>query len=151
TYTPIWKYVIFLAYTALIFVAGEWTRHRWVLTRTATVLQVLTVLLLPVTFLVLHWVMRRDPNLVDGFVVIFLLANLGFSVLAAGRIFPHFRRGQQPPFLASFLIVAFGGAIVPGLEEAWAPVVAFALWAVLAVGSVKVNRHVFWLTEEHRA
>ena len=155
--TPVWKYLIFLGYTGVIFAAGEWTRRRWVLPRTATVLQALTVLLLPITFLVLHWVIRKDANLPVGFVVVLLVANLGFSVLAAGRIFRYFLRGRQPTFLASFLILALAGAIVPGLPnderagEAWAPLVALALWAVFAAGSVKVNRHVFWLIEEHRA
>jgi hypothetical protein len=152
TYTPLWKYLIFLGYTGLIFAAGEWTRHRLVLPRTATVLQALTVLLLPITFLVLHWVMRKDAGLVEnGFHIVVLVADLGFSVLAAGRIFRHFLRGRQPTFLACFLILALSGAIVPGLPEAWAPLVALALWAVFAAGSVKVNRHVFWLIEEHRA
>jgi len=157
TFTPVWKYVIFLMYTAIIFGAGEWTRFRLGLRRTGTVLQVLTVLLLPITFLVLHWVLRDDGGGMEytfhlGLLGVGLLAvNLGFSVFAARRIFQHFLRGHQPTFLISYLMLALAGVIVPGLPQAWAPVIALALWAVFAAGSVKVNRHVFWLTEERRA
>jgi hypothetical protein len=151
-YTPSWKYVIFLGYTAVIFGLGEWARQRLALPRTATVLQVLTVLLVPITFLVLHWVQREQAGLVDfGFHLVLGSCNLVFAVMAARRIFHHFLRGHQPTFLAGYLVLALAGAVVPGLPEAWAAQVALFLWAVFAMGSVKVNRHVFWLTEEQRA
>jgi hypothetical protein len=157
TFTPVWKYVTFLTYTGAIFGVAQWTRFGLGLRRTGTGLQVLTVLLLPITFLVLHWVQRQTSGTgeigfrPDVLGVGLLGINLGFSVYAARRIFQHFLRGHQPTFLISYLILALAGALVPALPQAWAPVVALALWAVFAAGSVKVNRHVFWLTEERRA
>src|ERR1700730_5939241 len=65
TYTPVWKYGIFLAYTAAIFGIGQWTRSRLALPLTATVLQALTVLLVPITFVVLHWVQREQAGQVS--------------------------------------------------------------------------------------
>jgi hypothetical protein len=152
TYTPVWKYAIFLTYTATIFGVGQWARHRLALRRTATVLQALTVLLVPITFVVLHWVGREQAgSLGQGLQLALGGVNLVLAVAAARTIFHHFLRGHQPTFLASYLLLAVAGALVPGLPAAWAPMLVLALWAVFAAGSVKVNRHVFWLTEEHRA
>src|SRR5207344_1597142 len=77
--------------------------------------------------------------------------NVVFAVAAVRTIFHHFLRGHQPTFVVSYLLLALAGAVVPGLPEAWAAVLVLALWAIFTVGSVKVNRHVFWLTEEQRA
>ena len=150
TCTPIWKYLIFLSYTVTIFVVGEWTGSRLGLRRTGTVLQSLTVLLVPISFLVLRWVGEDTERTDTLYHVAMLGINFVFSALASRRVFHHFLRGHQPTFLISFLLLSLAGAIVPGLPEAWAPGTALVLWAVFAVGSVKVNRHVFWLTEEHR-
>jgi len=107
TYTPVWKYLIFLTYTAAIFAVGQWTRHRLALVRTGTVLQILTLLLVPVTFLVLHWVQRDVNGQLNVAVYWALLGlNLGFAVLAARRIFHHFLRGHQHTFLGSYLMLA---------------------------------------------
>ena len=171
TCTPVWKYGIFMTYMAAIFGVGQWTRNRLVLPRTATVLQMLTVLLVPISFVVLHWVVRNPavgqisttaevngrigilPHGLAGHELHLILGtlNLAFALAAARTIFHHFLRSHQPTFLVSYLLLALAGAVVPGLPEAWAPVLLLALWAIFAVGSVKVNRHVFWLTEEQRA
>ncbi len=152
TYTPAWKYVIFLCYAVAIFGMGEWTRHRLALPRTATVLQILTVLLVPITFVVLHWVQREKGGLpATGLNVVLGGLNVLFAVVAARNIFCYFLRGHQPTFVAGYLLLAVAGALVPGLPAEWSPIIAPALWAVFAVASVKVNRRVFWLTEEQRA
>ena len=151
TCTPVWKYLIFLSYTVAIVLVGDWTGRRLGLRRTGTMLQGLTVLLVPISFLVLRWV-RGDTGPTEPLQHLVLLGiNIAFSVVATQRVFHHFLRGNQPTFLISFLLLSLAGAVVPGLPEAWAPWTALALWTVFAVGSVKVNRHVFWLTEEHRA
>jgi len=150
-YTPIWKYLIFLAYSVAIFGAGEMSQHRLALRRTATMLQALTVLLIPISFLVLRWHLQNASLVEQGAHLLLFGVNLAFSVFAAGRVFHYFLRGHQPTFLASFLMLSLAGTYVPGLPAEWAPGVALALWAVFAVGSVKVNRHVFWLIEEQRA
>src|SRR3982750_2619553 len=53
-YTPPWQNLIVLAYSAAIHFAGQWSYHRLGLRRTGTVLQGLTVLLIPILFLVIH-------------------------------------------------------------------------------------------------
>ncbi|MBX3438883.1 MAG: hypothetical protein KF861_15435, partial [Planctomycetaceae bacterium] len=76
--------------------------------------------------------------------------NVAFSVFAARRIFGHFLRGTQPTFLACYLLLAFAGAIVPNLPATLSWLTALGLWCLFAAGTMKVNRHVFWLVEEHR-
>lgn len=154
-YTPVWKYVILLGYTVAVFALGELSYHRLGLRKTGTVLMALTVLLIPLSFLALHWVrpaadFRTFDWLHQAGLTALLAANLVWSAAAAQRIFRHFLRRTQPTFLVSYLTLCVAGAVVPGLPTAWAPILALALWAVFAAGTAKVNRHVFWLTEEHR-
>lgn len=146
---PFWKNCVFLTYTTFVFGAGQWTYHRLALRRTGTVLQGLTVLLVPILFLVLHWV-PHDSFGLTGLHLLLVAGTLVFSTVAARQIFNHFLRGSQPTFLISYLLLSVAGAALPGLPAAWSPLVSLLLWAIFAVGTVKVNRHVFWLTEEHR-
>lgn len=154
TYTPLWKHLFLLGYAAAIHGGGQWTYHRLGLRRTGTVLQGLVVVLIPVLFVALHLVPQTSA--VEIVIHLLLLAaTLAFSLGASWRIFTDFLRTPQPTFVVSYLTLSLAGAIVPGLPTAWAPAwapaVAIVLWAVFAAGTVKVNRHVFWLTEEHRA
>ena len=55
-YLPVWKYLILLAYTGGVFALGEFGDHRMGLRKTGTVLTSLTVLLIPIRFLSLHWI-----------------------------------------------------------------------------------------------
>ncbi len=153
--TPVWKYLILLSYTGCVFVLGRFSYHRVGLRKTGTVLMALTVLLIPLSFLALHWV--RPAGETTGIdlwrntgLTALLGVNLVFSVYASRQIFRHFLRQNEPTFLISYLLLCVAGAVVPGLPVAWAPILALALWAVFAAGTVKVNRHVFWLAEEHR-
>jgi hypothetical protein len=147
-YTPAWKFLIMLAYTGAVHIAGQWTYHRLILQKTGTVLMTLTVLLLPVMCWALHWV---DGAVTFNVVNLVLLGvTFVFSALVARRIFRHFLCGPQPTFLASFLILCLAGAVAPALPAGAAPWASLLLWAVFAAGTIKVNRHVFWLCEEHR-
>src|SRR5690606_2299494 len=49
------KYVTIVAYTCATYIFGELARRRLGLQATASVMQVLTLLLLPIPFLSLHW------------------------------------------------------------------------------------------------
>ena len=153
--TPVWKYLILLGYTGTVFPLGELSYHRLGLRKTGTVLLALTVLLIPLSFLALHWVRPGEVasvfDLLQNTSLTLLLGiNLLWSSFAAHRIFRHFLREVQPTFLVSYLMLCVAGAVVPGLPTAWAPVLTLFLWAVFTAGTIKVNRHVFWLTEEHR-
>jgi hypothetical protein len=152
----VWKYLIFLGYTGVIYAAAQWSYHHWMLRKTGTVLMSLTVLMIPILFVAWHWLWASGAG--DGARQVLYLGLLALtavmSTVAARRIFHHFLHGPQPTFLASYLTLSFAGAVAPSVA-AWAPetswVASFVLYLVFVAGSVKVNRHVFWLAEEHHA
>ncbi len=167
TSTALWKCVVLLSYTAVVHAAGSVSLFRLGLARTGSVLLGLTVVLLPVVFLALHWVgdgagdagvaaqplaaLAPDVGWTDRLLWGSLLVALGaFAVFASQRVFRYFLRETQPTFLASYLTLCLAGTLAPLVPEAWAPGALLFLWAVFTAGVVKVNRHVFWLTEEHR-
>src|SRR5262245_55669670 len=80
-----WKYLILLVYTAALFAAGQWSLHRAGLRQTGAVLLALTVLLVPIAFLALHWVgAGGEPGSGWGPAHFALLAvTFTFSVTAA--------------------------------------------------------------------
>ncbi|MBI2826973.1 MAG: hypothetical protein HYX69_20040 [Planctomycetia bacterium] len=152
-YSAAAKQLILLGYTALIFGAGSWSYHRLALRRTGTILLALAVLLLPVACWALGWVRlaaAEGTTAAGVFEALLVLSGL-FTVLAAGNVFKHFFRGPHPTFLACYVTLALAGAIAPAVHGAWSVTGALLLWAAYAVGSIKINRHVFWLTEERQA
>jgi hypothetical protein len=146
-----WKHVILLAFTALIAVMANQCFWRLGLRKTGTVLMALTVLLLPVTFLAWHAVWAATTNVTWSAAVNLLLlaVNLIAGWMMASSIFQHLLRGRQQTFVVCYLLLAAAGACVPQLPDAW-PATALALWGLMTVGTIKVHRHVFWLTEERR-
>lgn len=144
---PAWRCLVFLAYSAAAYLAGEWTYHRLGLRRTGTVFLGLTVLLIPILFVAVGRTLDGSRLWVD----VSLAAVAGaFALAAARRVFLHFLRGVQPTFLACYWILAAAGAALPILPPQVMPLIGLLLWAVFAIGATKVARHVFWLTEEHR-
>ena len=84
--------LIVLGYSVSIHAAGQWTYHRLGLRRTGTVLQGLTVLLIPVLFLAIHWLPDRGlvespPPLLQG---LLFAATAAFAIPAAARSFRSF-------------------------------------------------------------
>lgn len=149
----VWKYLIILGYTALIHAGGQGSYRHLGLRKTGTLLMALTVLLLPVTFSAWHWLWSSGGS--SPLVCVLLLAvNLGLCWAASRRVFDHLLGGPQPTFLACYLALSLAGAFAPvvaGWGDAAAWSASLALWGVVVVGAVKVNRHVFWLTETRRA
>lgn len=155
TYTPVWKHLILLTYTAGLHFAGQVAYHTLGLRKTGTGLMVLTVLLLPLGFLAMRWIHPDEVLSLAGVaqhlgLLILLAVNTVFAALAAARIFRHFLRSTQPTFLTAYLVLCMAGAAVPLISSTFIPPATLLLWLVFAAGAVKVNRHVFWLTEEHR-
>ncbi len=147
------KYLTVLGYTAATFGLSRIGQRRLALRQTARVLQLLTVLLLPVTFLALRWLSpgtaAQDPGTVIEFLALSIpaLALLWYS---ATRTFDDVLRERQSTVLFSYLILCVAGAL-PVVEHAWtAAALSAGLWCVMTAGVVKVNRHVFRLVEEHR-
>ena len=58
----VWKYLILLGYSAAVFALSEFSYHRLCLRKTGTVLMALTVLLIPLSFLALHWVRPHEAD-----------------------------------------------------------------------------------------
>lgn len=141
---PFAKYAIFLAYTTCLWVVGDVAYHHRGLRRTGTVFMGLTVVLLPLTFAALA---KVQMGLMAGAM---LAVHLAIGWHAARRIFRHFLRGEQPTFVASYLTLACSAFFAPKISAPFAPLMLLGLWAVFAAGTLKVNRHVFWLTEEKR-
>ncbi|MCH8828482.1 MAG: hypothetical protein IID45_02780, partial [Planctomycetes bacterium] len=153
-YPPFWKFALLMGYTAAVFFSGEVCFSRLGLRRTGSVLSSLTVLLLPITFLALRWIQPGDSlfEWAGQVGLLSLLAvNFAGACYAANRIFTRFLRRSQPTFVAAYLMLCLGGVLLPTLPPGgWRMAVTAVLWAVFTVGTIKVNRHVFWLTEEHR-
>lgn len=148
-----YKYLVLLGYTGLIHLCGQVAYHKLNLRKTGTALMAVTLLLIPLVFFSLHWVTGSTAVQTAGLAFALLIA-VAFSALAARRVFRHFLRGDQPAVLVCYLSLSVLGAIagmLPGVEHAVAgPLWALAVWALFAFGSVKANREVFWMAEEHR-
>ncbi|WP_144057838.1 hypothetical protein [Novipirellula maiorica] len=147
------KYLTILAYTGVVFVAGNVARKRLKLNATYRVLYSLTLLLLPVCFLALTW-LSAGTALQEGWQVVefamLLLPATGLLWFASSRILDHFLRGRQTTFLISFCLLCVAGA-VPSVSTPMAAMTFTAVcWLVFTAGVMKVNRHTFWLAETHQ-
>lgn len=156
------KYLTIVTYTCATYVFAEFSRRRLGLQATASVMQVLTLLLLPIPFLSLHWLgaaswMGVAESALQA--VLLILPTAALTWFLSKRIFEHLLRGQQRTFHLSYCLLCVAGAMpavhrIGWIDAAWAPWLAAAisagLWLIMTVGVVKVNRHVFWMTEEHR-
>ena len=155
SYTSNWRLGILLGYTAGVHAVGQIAYRSLGLRKTGTGLMALTVMLIPLSFHALRWMHPQDVLSTTtlwehGFVWLALIADTIFATFAAKRLFDHFLRGTQPTFVAAYVLLCVAGCIVPALPTSWAPATALMLWGVFAMGATKVNRHVFWLTVEHR-
>jgi hypothetical protein len=147
------KFLAILGYTAAIYLFAEVGDRRLGLKSTGNVLRALCILLLPVMFLGLGWVATQESS--TGLPVLFEISILFLPATAlicvAGKnVFQHFLRGHQLTFLTSYVLLALAGILPRMVDPGWAIVCLAGFWAVMTVGVIKVNRHVFWLTEEHR-
>ncbi len=151
-----WQHIVIIGYTTTIFGAGSWSYHKLGLRKTGTGLLALSVLLIPLSFVAWYWIwFSSDSGVELGLAIGLLIANTVMAGYASRKIFAHFLQGEQLTFLLSYLALCVAGAVAPCIHEINdSPVLmwigSFALWGVFTAGVVKVNRHVFWLTEEHR-
>lgn len=150
-WSPELRFLTILGYTGLIFGAAEVSRLRLNLNSTWKVLHSLTLLLLPICFLTVQWLTSGTGTQANIAVFgVLFFAAAGFLWFASSRILDHVLRGRQTTFLISYCLLSVAGA-VPNISH---PALAFAFlaltWAVFTAGVLKVNRHIFWLTEEHR-
>ena len=146
------RFLTILGYTGLIYAAAEVSRLRLGLTSTYKVLYSLTLLLLPISFLALQWLTASSGTQSLNIIKLcgLLVPAIAFLWFASCRILDHVLKGRQTTFLASFCLLSIAGAL-PRFNSAPA---AFAftaiMWVIFSAGILKVNRHIFWLAEEHR-
>ena len=156
--TTTWKQGVMLGYTALIFVVGLWAYHRVGLRRTGTVLLGLTVCLLPLLMMALHWVAGpagvATAVIADSAEPISIMMRTGllvvtgiFASVAATIVFRLLLRGAPVTFLLAYGVLSLAGALSSPLPPPVKPFVLLGLWSVLVAGTVKVDRHLFWLEE----
>src|SRR5262245_24392884 len=81
--TPAWKFLVFLAYSLAIWLAGEWTYRRLGLRKTGTVLFGLTLLFIPILFLALGQTLQAHSLPVNSALA---AAASAFGFVAARRI-----------------------------------------------------------------
>ncbi|MEQ1827561.1 MAG: hypothetical protein ABL921_16500 [Pirellula sp.] len=153
------KFLTILGYSASVYGFAELCRVRLQLMTTAKVMHGLTLLLLPVCFLALSWLSHSIPSMESSSTFgvlsaiptfLLLVPAILFAAMASHRIFAQWLHASQPSFHASYVLLCMAGAMPSVSTPRIALAVSAALWLVMTIGAVKVNRHVFWLTEEHR-
>ncbi len=147
------KYLAILGYTGLCYLFSELGRKHFGLQITSSVLQLLTLLLLPMCFLSLSWLFSPSSFhwSISGIQwILYLIPTISLTWYAASKIFDHLWRRRQTTYLGSYVSLSIAGAM-PRLESPWiAATVTLVLWAIATIGTIKINRHVFWLMEENR-
>ncbi len=147
------KFLAMLGYTAGIWVFAEFGDRRLGLKATGNVLRGLSLLLMPVLMLALSWVGTQPSSTglpITLEVVSLFLPAMALLVVSSRKILAHFLRGHQLTFLVCYLLLAIAGSL-PRAEAPWMALVYMAtFWSILTIGVIKVNRHVFFLAEEHR-
>jgi hypothetical protein len=147
------KYLTVLGYTAAGFCAAELCRKRLGLRTTSQVLHSLTLLLLPICFLSLSWMSSSTATQVNlSFVELLplLVPAVALTWFASNRIFDFLLNGRQTTFVLSYQLLCVAGVIPKAGSALFAIALMLSLWLVFSAGVIKVNRHVFWLTEERR-
>jgi hypothetical protein len=147
------KYLAMLGYTAAIYIFAEIADRRLGLKSTGNVLRALCILLMPVLMFGLSWVATLPSTTglpIPVEVAVLFMPATAMLFLAGRRILNHFLRGHQVTFWVCYSLLALAGGIPPIASPILSFVSVAAFWAVMTIGVVKVNRHVFWLAEEHR-
>lgn len=143
------KYFTILGYTAAIFTAAEVGRRRLGLEATGQVLHLLTLMLMPVSFFALHWLTAGTATQ-NALGMLAVLSGIAFLGFCSTRILDLMLGARQTTFLVSYQLLSVAGMLPPAESAGAAMVLMSALWMVFTMGVVKVNRHAFWMAEEHR-
>ena len=147
------KYLAMFGYTAAIYIVAEIADRRLGLKTTGNVLRALSILLMPVLLFGLSWVATQPSSTwlpISFEVAVLFVPATAMLLLASRHIFHHFLRGNQVTFWVCYSLLAIAGALSPIASPALSIVAIAVFWAVMTIGVIKVNRHVFWLAEEHR-
>ena len=141
------KFLSILVYVAAVYGFAEASGKLLGLRSTSSVLKMLTLILLPISFYALPWLAASASE--NAFSLIPLLAvGSVFAAWVSDRIFKSFLLERQVTFQVVYLALALAGAMPTFLDGSL--LVASIIWMVGTVGIIKINRHVFWLVEQHR-
>lgn len=147
------KYLTILGYTSAIYAIAELCDKRLGLRATSQVLKLLTIILIPIGFLALASLTQDTASIdISGslYTLLLMVPATAFMAFAADRIFKHWLQGRQVTFLAAYMLLCLAGAL-PVVNQTWLAILfACGFWLVMTLGVLKVNRRIFWLTEEHR-
>lgn len=147
------KYVTILGYTIATYAIAELCQRRLGLRATSEVLRLLTIALIPIGFLALSAMTSDSSGIQLGdslYTLLMMVPATAFMGYAADRIFQHWFHGRQRTFLAAYTLLCLFGAL-PVINQTWLAILfSCGFWLVMTLGVLKVNRHTFWLTEEHR-
>ncbi|GAB5445013.1 MAG: hypothetical protein Fues2KO_53620 [Fuerstiella sp.] len=146
---PALKFLTILAYTATTWGAAEVGRRRLGLRTTSTVLQLLTLALLPICYLSVQW-LSAGRGLQTLEAIGLLIPATAVLWLASAQVFDHLLRGRQTTFLYSYRLLCMAGALPAFAGTAAATTFFFCGWLIFTAGVIKVSRHAFWLAEDHR-
>lgn len=152
-WTSALKYLTILVYTGTVFLAAEVCRKRLRLNATYRVLHALTLLLLPISFLSLTWIssgvaVQNGLHFIRDFGL--LIPAIGLLWFASRTILDHWLRGRQTTFLISFVLLCIAGVVPAITSTLFAAAFVAGCWLIFTIGVMKVNRHTFWLAEEHQ-
>ena len=141
------KFLSILVYVAAVYGFAEASGKLLGLRSTSSVLKMLTLILLPISFYALPWLAASAS---ENALSLFPLLAVGsvFAAWVSDRIFKSFLLERQVTFQVVYLALAIAGAM-PTFQSG-SLLVASILWLVGTVGIIKINRHVFWLVEQHR-
>lgn len=141
------KFMSILVYIAAVYGFAEGAERLLNLRSTSTVLRCLTLVLFPISFYSLGWLSNQAGQSVLTWIPLLALGGT-LCWFVSDRIFTQLLRGRQPTFQISYLLLSLSCAL-PQFENQ-SLFVAIGVWLVGTIGIVKVNRHLFWLNEEHR-
>ena len=165
SWTAAARYLTVLAYTGALFFAAQVGQKKLGLKTTSLVLKLLSVLMMPVCFMALRR-LSSGSAVQSGLLLFETLALMIPAVVMTwwigARVFDELLHRRQTTFLISYVLLCVCGVLPPAVEisaclsvsasvaSGIAVVMTLSFWAVMTVGAVKVNRHVFWLMEENR-
>lgn len=152
-WSPIIKYLSIIGYTLAAYVGGRIVCDYLRLPKTGTTLLALVVLLIPLTFYIPEQIFSASSATFTGNAIALNLLAIHASIasVAAFDICRRVMRESQPTFVVSYLLLSLAGAAIPYIPAGFEFITLLGLWSVMTIGSIKINRHVFWMTEEHRA
>jgi len=152
-WSPIIKYLSVIGYTLAAYVGGRVVCDFLRLPKTGTTLLALVVLLIPITFFIPNQIFSASNATFTGntLALSLLTFHAMIAAFAAVDICRRLMGKAQLTFIVSYLLLSFAGVAIPFIPAGFEYLTLVVLWGMMTVGSIKINRHVFWMTEEHHA